>query len=140
MSARAVALVALALAATPASAADYEWPVVKVIDGDTVRVDASADMPPELASIAVRLRGVNTPEKGRWAKCAEEKRMAAAATDFAKRAIAASLRVVVRDPKWGKYGGRVIADLVLDGHRLSDLLIDAGHGRPYAGGKRRGWC
>jgi len=33
------ALVVLALAAAPASAADYAWPVVRVVDGDTVKVD-----------------------------------------------------------------------------------------------------
>ena len=65
---RAAALTLAAfLLAAPLSAADYSWPVVRVVDGDTVKVDASADMPPELASIAIRLRGVDTPEKGRWA-------------------------------------------------------------------------
>lgn len=46
----------------------------------------------------------------------------------------------MRDQRWGKYGGRVVANLVLDGRTLSSLLIKAGHGRPYAGGKRKGWC
>ena len=46
----------------PAVAADYAWPVVRVVDGDTIQVDASADMPPELSSIRVRLRGADTPE------------------------------------------------------------------------------
>ena len=114
--------------------------MVKVVDGDTVRVDASADMPPELASIAVRLRDVDTPEKGRWAKCEAEKQAAAAATAFTKDAISNAGSIVVRDPSWGKYGGRVIANLVLDGRTLSALLIEAGHGRAYDGGKRKSWC
>ena len=63
-----------------------------------------------------------------------------AATAFVKRRIAGAERIVVRDPEWGKYGGRVIAGLVLDGRALSDLLIETGHGRPYAGGRRSGWC
>lgn len=75
---------ALIVASAPCAAADYAWPVVKVIDGDTVRVDASANMPPELASIAVRLRDVDTPEKGRWAKCEAEKQAAAASTNLTK--------------------------------------------------------
>ena len=46
----AILAAALATAAPVAgNAADYAWPVVRVIDGDTVAVDASADMPPELA-------------------------------------------------------------------------------------------
>ena len=56
---------ALATAAPVAgNAADYAWPVVRVIDGDTIVVDASADLPPELADLRVRLRGVDAPEKG----------------------------------------------------------------------------
>ena len=122
------------------SAADYSWPVVRVVDGDTVKVDASADLPPELASLSVRLRGVDTPEKGRRAKCDAEKRAGRAATDFTQAAVAGAESVIVRDPAWGKWGGRVIADLVLDGYSLSSTLIEAGHGRAYDGGRRKPWC
>ena len=116
---------------------DYAWSVVKVIDGDTVKVDASADMPPQLASILVRLRDVDTPETWR-PKCDSELQAGRAATAFVKHRIAEAERIVVRDPKWGKYGGRVVANLMLDDQTLSDLLIKAGHGRPYDGGKRAG--
>lgn len=125
---------------TPAAAADYVWPVVRVVDGDTVRVDARADLPAELASISVRLRGVDTPEKGSRAKCASERRAGMVATEFTKHAISKARTVAVRDPAWGKWGGRVIADIILDGQSLSALLIKTGHGRPYDGGKRGSWC
>lgn len=125
--------------AAPAAAADYEWPVVRVIDGDTVEVDAHSNMPPELATIGVRLRGVDTPET--WnPKCEAERKAGEAAAAFTKAEITKAGNVIVRDPAWGKWGGRVIASLVLDGHTLSSLLIEAGHGRLYAGGKRKGWC
>ncbi|MDE0718074.1 MAG: thermonuclease family protein [Rhodospirillaceae bacterium] len=118
--------------------------MTRVIDGDTVAVDASANFPPELSRLRVRLRGVDTPEKGWRAKCPSEKKAGQAATAFTRRQIDVAKRkdrqIVVRDPKWGKYGGRVIADLVLDGKSLSALLIDAGHGRPYRHGKRQNWC
>ena len=133
-------LLALALVAGPANAADYAWPVVRVIDGDTVAVDASADMPPELADVKVRLKDVDTPEKGGRAKCPDERDAGQTATAFTERAVAEALAIVVRDPKWGKWGGRVVADLVLDGHSLSSSLIAAGHGRAYDGKKRRSWC
>ena len=137
----AVALVLVAaLPAAPTLAADYSWPVVRVVDGDTVKVDASADLPPELASLSVRLRGVDTPEKGRRAKCGSERRAGRAATAFTEAAIGKAESVIVRDPAWGKWGGRVIADLVLDGKPLSSTLIAAGHGRTYDGGRRESWC
>ena len=134
-------LAALVLAiAAPAGAADYAWPVVRVVDGDTVAVDASADFPPELADLRVRLRGVDTPEKGGRAKCDSERDAGQAATTFTEKAVAEASTIVVRNLEWGKWGGRVVADLVLDGHSLSESLIAAGHGRAYDGGKRGSWC
>ena len=124
----------------PATAADYAWPVVRVIDGDTVAVDASADMPPELADVKVRLKDVDTPEKGGRAKCDSERQAGQAATAFTEQAVADASMIVVRDPEWGKWGGRVVADLVLDGRSLSSSLIATGHGRAYDGGKRGSWC
>ena len=41
----------------------------------------------------------------------------------------------------GKYAGRVVADLLLpDGRDLANTPTIAGHGRPYVGGQREGWC
>ena len=136
----ALLLPALVLVAGPALAADYAWPVVRVVDGDTVAVDASADMPPELADVKVRLRDVDTPEKGGRAKCPVERDAGQSATEFTEKAVAEASAIVVRDPKWGKWGGRVIADLVLDNRSLSAWLIAAGHGRAYDGGRRESWC
>ena len=136
----AAALLLAALPAVPAGAADYAWPVVRVVDGDTVAVDASADLPPELADLKIRLLGVDTPEKGGRAKCDAERAAGQAATAFTENTIARASAIVVRDPAWGKWGGRVVADLVLDGGSLSEALIAAGHGRAYDGKKRGSWC
>ncbi len=130
----------MVVAAGPAVAADYAWPVVRVVDGDTVAVDASADLPSELADLRVRLRGVDTPEKGWRAKCDSERDAGQAATEFTETAVAGASTIVVRNLEWGKWGGRVVADLVLDGHSLSESLIAEGHGRAYDGGKRGSWC
>lgn len=135
-----VGLLLSTVVCTLALAADYEWPVLRVIDGDTVAVDASADMPPELSKLNVRLDGVDTPEKGHRAKCDSEREAGQAATDFTEAAIAAAEHVVVRDPRWGKYGSRVLADLSLDGRSLTEALIESEHGRVYDGGRRVSWC
>ena len=135
------ALAAFAAPALPAQAADYAWPVVRVIDGDTIVVDASADMPAEVAELRVRLRGVDAPETGHRARCDAERAAADQTTTFVEGLVAAATSVVVRDPEWGKWGGRVVADVVLDDDRsLATLLIDFSHGRPYDGGARSGWC
>ena len=40
----------------------------------------------------------------------------------------------------GKYAGRVVADVWVDGRELSALLIAENLGRPYRRGRRRGWA
>ena len=139
-----VAAFALALAFTgavaDAGAADWEWRIVGVVDGDTIRVDATPDFPPALARLKVRLRGADTPEKGGRAKCERERRGGAAATAFATDAIRTARRVLIRNPAWGKWGGRVIADVLIDGRGLATALVAAGLARPYEGERRAGWC
>jgi micrococcal nuclease len=40
-----------------------------------------------------------------------------------------------------KYNGRVVADAATrTTPNVSAALIAAGHGRPYGGGRRAGWC
>ena len=136
-----VLAVAVAVAFTDgAGAADYEWRIVGVVDGDTIRVNATPDLPPELARLKVRIRGIDTPEKAGRAKCERERQGGAAATAFTTGAIRAARRVVIRNPKWGKWGGRVIADVLIDGRNLAKALIGAGLARRYDGGRRGSWC
>ncbi len=64
--------------------------------------------------------------------------MAIRARDFVRAVVGASVRLT--DVRPGKYAGRIIADVWVDGQKLSDLLIAENLGRPYHGGQRRGWC
>ena len=110
--------------------------VLSVYDGDTVRVEAS--MWPGLTwTGSVRVEGVDTPElRG---KCEGEKRKAVAARDFVREHVGRSITLM--NVKKGKYAGRVVARIRLaDGSDLTELLIRARHGRPYDGGRRKGWC
>ena len=132
---------ALATAAPVAgNAADYAWPVVRVIDGDTVAVDASADMPPELAEVRVRLRGLDAPEISSRAQCERERAGGKAAAAFVERKVAEAEIVEVRNPQWGKWGGRVVADVLIDGESLAVALVQSLHGRWCGGGARADWC
>ena len=138
--AAALAFVAGGALALRAEAADYEWPITRIVDGDTLRVDAAADLPGELAALSVRIRGIDTPEKGGRAKCDSERARGQAATAFTAEAVAGARSIVIRDPEWGKWAGRVIADVLLDGRSLATALLQAGHARRYDGGRRGAWC
>ena len=135
MGAQPLTLAALALMVGSA-AADTPARVVSVYDGDSIKVEAEI-WPGLTWSGSVRVDGVDTPEiRG---KCDAEKAAAVAARDFV--AARAGDRVTLYDVQLGKYAGRVVARVQLDdGADLTHALIDAGHGRPYDGGKREGWC
>lgn len=127
-----------AMAAAPEHAR-YKWQVIGIKDGDTLTVHLPG-LPPPLNPVAVRLRSVDTPESGGRAKCASERKLAERATRFTRQAIARSDRIEFASPSWDKYGGRIDADVWVDGRLLSEQLIAAGLARPYDGGKRASWC
>jgi len=112
--------------------------VVAVRDGDTLVVRARIWLG-QVIRTKVRLAGVDTPElRGH---CDRERRMAAAARMFVARKIDAR-RVTLRDIRYGKYAGRVVARVITArGEDLGEALIAAGLGRRYRGRQRRGsWC
>ena len=134
-------LAAFPAAANVASDGRYQWPVLGVVDGDTLNVHLPG-LPMELQPVKVRLRGVDTPElRG---KCAAEKTKAREARAFTQRlidaALAAKRPIYFSRIDWDKYGGRIDADVAVDGRSLGDMLVGAGLARRYDGGKRMGWC
>ncbi len=107
--------------------------VESVHDGDTIRATV------EGKSERIRLLGIDTPEIGERARCAAEQAGAVRARDRLRALIdAARDRQLCPDGR-DKYD-RILASLMLDGADASEVLIAEGLGRPYAGGKRDGWC
>ena len=127
------------LASTPAPAETYNWTVTRVIDGDTIEVRIP-EHPEPFELLSVRLNGVDTPEKGGRAKCDAERLLGDEATAFVAARIKPGDTIQVANPFRGKFAGRVVADIILDGHQLAKLLIDAGLARAYDGGTRGSWC
>lgn len=119
----------------------YDFKVLRVVDGDTVDIDAPF-LPPELGKhLKLRVYGVDTPEKGHQAKCNAERRKAQTATEFVEEKVANAKVIKVELRKWDKFGGRVLGDLIIDGKRLSELLVEEGHAVSYDGGRKsKNWC
>ena len=135
----AIALILVVVTAAAVRADPIAGPInariVRIIDGDTVVVDAEP-WPGLTARTKVRVAGVDTPEiRG---ECQAEKDLALRARDFVRSTVGAQVQLTSVRP--GKYAGRMIADVWVNGRKLADLLITENLGRPYHGGRREGWC
>ena len=117
----------------------YGCTVRRVIDGDTIDVDADLGF---AVSIKLRLRfaGINTPESR--TRNLEEQALGKAATAFRKETLESADAVEFESHERGKFG-RVLATpfTVKCGKRtdICKLMIREGHAREYSGGKREPW-
>ena len=118
----------------------YDYKVTRIIDGDTVAFEANFLPAPLKPELSIRVLGVDTPEKGHRAECPQEAQAALKASAFTKNAIKNAKKVQILIEKHDKYGGRVLGDVIIDGKKLSELLIANGHARPYFGEKKESWC
>lgn len=118
----------------------YDFPITRVIDGDTVAFQATFLPPPLKQELSIRVFGVDTPEKGFRAQCPSEDQRGQAATAFTKNAITKAQKRQVAIADWDKYGGRVLGDILLDGQSLRTMLIQNGFAREYYGEAKTSWC
>ena len=118
----------------------YDAQIVRVSDGDTVVIAAPFLPAPLKPELAVRIYGVDTPEKGFRAQCESEKQRGEAASQFTKSAVSRSTKRQVTLYGWDKFGGRVLGDIVLDGQSLRTGLIQNGFAREYFGDAKQSWC
>lgn len=118
----------------------YDFPITRVIDGDTVAFQAPFLPSPLKKELSIRVFGVDTPEKGFRAKCPSEAQRGEMATAFTKQQVAAAKirQIVLMD--WDKFGGRVLGDVILDGRSLRQMLIQNGFAREYYGEAKQSWC
>lgn len=133
-------LLLLFLLTITVQAETYDYPITRVVDGDTVEFQAPFLPAPLKPVLSIRVLGVDTPEKGVRAKCPEEAALGEAASKFTKKMVVDSKKQQVTVVKWDKFGGRVLGDVILDGKSLSKELIKQGYARPYFGKKKESWC
>lgn len=133
-------LIACLLFPSLALANPYDLRAIRVIDGDTIEIDAPF-LPKELRQVLrLRIIDVDTPEKGSLAKCDSERQLAENASRFTTRLVMSAKRQQVVFVKWDKYGGRVLGDMLVDGRSVRELLLASPYARPYDGGKKSNWC
>lgn len=137
------AIVILAASAFPLAAAAQDripGPVpadlVRVVDGDTIRVRAWIWID-QTIEVLVRIRGIDAPELR--AGCPEERTGADAATAFLTMAVGIG-PLTLTDIESDKYFGRVVADVDSAGTALGPTLLESGLVRPYDGETRESWC
>jgi endonuclease YncB( thermonuclease family) len=118
----------------------YDAQIIRVSDGDTIVIAAPFLPQPLKPELAVRIYGVDTPEKGWRGQCDSEKQRGEAASVFTKNLVQASQQRQVVLYGWDKFGGRVLGDIVLNGQSLRAQLIANGHAREYYGEAKLSWC
>ncbi len=116
-------LVAIVLSLFAASSSPY------VIDGDTLVFGREH----------IRISNLDAPDIGNHARCALERQRGKASRGFAVALVrkAKSIEVIGRSGQ-DRYG-RTLARVQIDSKDFGNLMINAGHGRPWRG-RSSDWC
>jgi len=133
-------LPALTLAQKTPKGVTYDAQIIRVSDGDTIVISAPFLPAPLKPELAVRVFGVDTPEKGHRAQCPSEAQRGEQASEFTKNAVKSTKKHQVILYSWDKFGGRVLGDMILDGVSLRAELIRNGFAREYYGDAKQSWC
>jgi endonuclease YncB( thermonuclease family) len=135
-----LAMPLLAFAQKTPKGATYDAQILRVSDGDTIVIAAPFLPAPLKPELAIRIYGVDTPEKGHRAQCPGEDQRGQAASAFTKNAVATTQKHQVTLYGWDKFGGRVLGDIILNGVSLRAELIRNGFAREYFGEAKQSWC
>jgi endonuclease YncB( thermonuclease family) len=118
----------------------YDTQIIRVSDGDTIVIAAPYLPKPLKPELAVRIYGVDTPEKGHRAQCPSEAQRGEQASQWTRQLVASGQKFQVTLYKWDKFGGRVLGDILVDGQSVRHGLIAAGLAREYYGEAKQSWC
>jgi endonuclease YncB( thermonuclease family) len=138
----------LALLVAPAKAENldtlYVYKAIRIIDGDTIALNVENEKPLiQKLGLSVRIRGIDTPEKGSKAKCDKERALAEKATKFVNELIGVmgQNELLLSKIRWDKYGGRIDAFVKVNGVDIGKALITRGLAVEYDGKKKtKNWC
>jgi len=139
----------LALLVAPAKAENldtmYVYKAIRIIDGDTIALNVENEKPLiQKLGLSVRIRGIDTPEKAPRAKCEKENILAQKASNYTKNSIEKAQKnrqkITFSEIKWDKYGGRIVAKVMINESDLGQELVRNGLARIYNGEKKKSWC
>lgn len=117
----------------------YPATVISVTDGDTVKLKVRIWLG-LYQEVAVRIGGIDTPEIS-MSKCPKEKELGKEAKKFLESVLPRGSTVGLKDISADKYGGRVVASIVMtDGEDIGQLLLKRGMAFTYNGRTKRSWC
>ena len=131
----------LILLASPAHAQEfYVYKPVKITDGDTIKLDVSKESPLiKKLGLSVRIKGIDTPEKGSKAKCDKENALGQQASKYTTELVG-NKELLLSEVKNDRYGGRIVANVKVGGVDIAQELLKKGLARVYNGEKKKSWC
>jgi micrococcal nuclease len=137
-----VMLIALILAALPASAAPlgvFPANVVRVLDGDTFEAVIPLWQIPRITlQTRIRVFGIDTPEL--LAKQTCERELATKSKSYAMTLLPAGALVTLSIESADKFSNRYDARVNIGGQDYGAAIVAAGFARIYTGGIRLPWC
>ena len=111
---------------------------VRNYDGDTITFNLPGLHPIIGEKISIRVNGIDTPETR--GKCEKEKYDAQQTKEMVADILMDAEQIDLKNIERGKYF-RIVADVIVDGESLADILIETGLAVPYDGGtKGKDWC
>lgn len=121
--------------------------VVNVVDGDTIETRINR-LPEPLNKVYIRIKGINAPEippksfastnKLGHAKCLDEALYGLKAKRYMQTLAPKGATMKITNFKWGKYGGRIVADVKINGKNLATEMLSSGNAILY--GEKSSWC
>ncbi|MDX2469034.1 MAG: thermonuclease family protein [SAR324 cluster bacterium] len=125
--------------------------VVACHDGDTCRFDF-LDVSPRMfgQALPVRLKGFDTAELGKQARCKRESKLATKQRNYLRSLFKKSKNIMIKvQTQKGKKGlveldrdkyGRILGEVYVNGRSVANEMIKKAGARKNNGGFRKGWC
>ena len=122
----------------------YVYKAIRIIDGDTIALNVENEKPLiQKIGLSVRIRGIDTPERGSKAKCDKERALAEKATKLVNEIVGAmgQNELLLSKVKWDKFGGRIDAFVKVNGVDIGKALLVRGLAVENNGEKKtKDWC